>query len=516
MPLKQNHLTLHILTIIILYLLQGFVQGFTASIQLYLAFYKASWQEQGIFSWTFYPFSLKILWAPILDSIYHYRFGRYLTWLIPIQITIGIIFIILSFYLESLLINRQIVTLTIIFFFIYFLIASQDVVVDGLSVLLFANLNPQWASTCQTIGQVIGYFLSSTVLIIFESSNFTNEYIRKPLSLPERSSGLFSLQEFTFFGGAQFIIVNIIILVIFFPKKSLNKTTNVNIQKIIYKKLDLSETYSSILKLFRKKCMCEYAVILLTFDIGFAATNYMTILSLLEYGITRDTIALLNIPPVAIHIVVPLFMSQIQRHLQWFAYGYIFRLISAVVLAIYIYFIPDIVQRSYFYPVLIILFCVNQAAVYMMVVSRVGFSARISEPQIAGTYMTLLATISNLGQSFMSTLVLYIASWLPASHVYSIEVAGCVLLVGNTAIKIQGAFRNHHARSRLKNEALRDMFEKLLKALDTFSLSVIKLLQKPGLPLEKELLKLTNPDDIQVEANYRGSCKRIFCLQLIE
>ncbi|CAF5095460.1 unnamed protein product, partial [Rotaria sp. Silwood1] len=371
-----------------------FVQGFTASIQLYLAFYKASWQEQGIFSWTFYPFSLKILWAPILDSIYHYRFGRYLTWLIPIQITI----------------------------------ASQDVVVDGLSVLLFANLNPQWASTCQTIGQVIGYFLSSTVLIIFESSNFTNEYIRKPLSLPERSSGLFSLQEFTFFGGAQFIIVNIIILVIFFPKKSLNKTTNVNIQKIIYKKLDLSETYSSILKLFRKKCMCEYAVILLTFDIGFAATNYMTILSLLEYGITRDTIALLNIPPVAIHIVVPLFMSQIQRHLQWFGYGYIFRLISAVVLAIYIYFIPDIVQRSYFYPVLIILFCMNQAAVYIMVVSRVGFSARISEPQIAGTYMTLLATISNLGQSFMSTLVLYIASWLPASHVYSIEVAGCVLL----------------------------------------------------------------------------------------
>ncbi|CAF4958509.1 unnamed protein product, partial [Rotaria sp. Silwood1] len=487
MPLKQNHLTLHILTIIILYLLQGFVQGFTASIQLYLAFYKASWQEQGIFSWTFYPFSLKILWAPILDSIYHYRFGRYLTWLIPIQITI----------------------------------ASQDVVVDGLSVLLFANLNPQWASTCQTIGQVIGYFLSSTVLIIFESSNFTNEYIRKPLSLPERSSGLFSLQEFTFFGGAQFIIVNIIILVIFFPKKSLNKTTNVNIQKIIYKKLDLSETYSSILKLFRKKCMCEYAVILLTFDIGFAATNYMTILSLLEYGITRDTIALLNIPPVAIHIVVPLFMSQIQRHLQWFAYGYIFRLISAVVLAIYIYFIPDIVQRSYFYPVLIILFCVNQAAVYMMVVSRVGFSARISEPQIAGTYMTLLATISNLGQSFMSTLVLYIASWLPASHVYSIEVAGCVLLVGNTAIKIQGAFRNHHARSRLKNEALRDMFEKLLKALDTFSLSVIKLLQKPGLPLEKELLKLTNPDDIQVEANYRGSCiespiKRSAVVHLIE
>lgn len=121
-------------------------------------------------------------------------------------------------------------------------------------------------------------------------------------------------------------------------------------------------------------------------------------------------------------------MSRIQRPLRWFAYGYISRLISVVILAIYIYFIPDIIDTSYFYPVLIILFCINQAVLYIMVVSRVGFSARISEPRIAGTYMTLLATISNLGQSFMSTSVLYIASWLPKSHAYSIEVVGCVIL----------------------------------------------------------------------------------------
>ncbi|CAF4049213.1 unnamed protein product [Rotaria sp. Silwood2] len=111
---------------------------------------------------------------------------------------------------------------------------------------------------------------------------------------------------------------------------------------------------------------------------------------------------------------------------------------------------------------------------------------------------------------------------------------------GNAATKIQGAFRNHQARLRLKNEAawkihekleysneqteakLRDMFEKLLKASDILSPSVTKLLQKPGLPLEeKELLKLTNPDDIQVEVNYRGphiesSIKRSTLVDLIE
>ncbi|CAF1129391.1 unnamed protein product [Adineta steineri] len=427
MSSKENIYIGHILLIIILYLLQGFIQGLTSSIQLYLASYKASWQQQATFSWVFYPFSLKILWAPILDSVYYYRFGRYLTWLIPIQITIGIILITISFYLESLLINLEILPLTFIFIIIYFLIASQDIVVDGWSVVLFSSSNPQWASTGQTIGQVIGYFLASTVLITFESSNFTNTYIREPLSLPKRSSGLFTLQQFTFFGGIGFFIISIIISVIFFFKKPSYKTINLNVQKKIYKKLDLFETYSSILKLFQKQCMRKFTLILLTFEVGFAATNYMTTLSLSEYGITRDTIALVNIPPVVLYIIIPLYMSRIRRPLKWFAYGYIPRLISALILAIYIHFIPDIIHRSYFYPILIILFCMNQAALYIMVVARVGFCARISEPEIAGTYMTLLATISNLGQSFLSTLVLYIANWLPKTHAYSIEVGGCII-----------------------------------------------------------------------------------------
>jgi hypothetical protein len=67
------------------------------------------------------------------------------------------------------------------------------------------------------------------------------------------------------------------------------------------------------------------------------------------------------------------------------------------------------------------------------------------------------------------------------------------------------------------------MFEKLLKASDILCPSVTKLLHKAGLPVgnvlhfikdnkfdfsdfleEKELLRLTNPDNIRVESNYRG------------
>jgi len=282
MSIKENVLLWRIWIIIILYTLQGFIHGFQTSIPLFLVYYKASWQQQGTFSWVFYPFSFKIFWAPIIDSIYSRQFGRHLTWLIPIQMIIGIILIILSFYLESFLINLQIVPLTITFFFIFILIASQDIVVDGWSVTLFASSNLQWSSTCQTIGQVIGHFLGSTVLMTLESSDFTNKYIRQPLSLPEQPYGLFSLQQFIFLGGLIFIFVSIIISIIGFYKKPSNTNNNIHIQKKIQTKLNLCETYLAILKLFKKQCIREFALILLTFDIGFAATNSMTILILLE------------------------------------------------------------------------------------------------------------------------------------------------------------------------------------------------------------------------------------------
>jgi hypothetical protein len=136
----------------------------------------------------------------------------------------------------------------------------------------------------------------------------------------------------------------------------------------------------------------------------------------------------MNIPLFVIHIIIPICLSRTRRPLIWFARGYIPRLIASLILAIYIYFTPQMLHRSYFYPVLTVLLCLNEICVYLMVVSYIGFYAKISELHIAGTYMTLLVTISNLSNSLTSTLVLYIANWLPKAHVYSIEVASCTVL----------------------------------------------------------------------------------------
>jgi hypothetical protein len=67
-----------------LYLLQGIPLGLIASIPLMLQNRHVSYKEQAEFSVVFFPFSLKILWAPIVDSLYFKRMGRRKTWvLIP-------------------------------------------------------------------------------------------------------------------------------------------------------------------------------------------------------------------------------------------------------------------------------------------------------------------------------------------------------------------------------------------------------------------------------------------------
>ncbi len=38
-----------------------------------------------MFSFVSWPFSLKILWAPLVDSLYFKRVGQRRTWLLPVQ-----------------------------------------------------------------------------------------------------------------------------------------------------------------------------------------------------------------------------------------------------------------------------------------------------------------------------------------------------------------------------------------------------------------------------------------------
>ena len=69
---------------------QGIPLGLAAAIPLILTNRQVSYKEQAGFSFAYWPFSLKLLWAPIVDSLYISRIGRRKTWLVPVQYLIGV------------------------------------------------------------------------------------------------------------------------------------------------------------------------------------------------------------------------------------------------------------------------------------------------------------------------------------------------------------------------------------------------------------------------------------------
>lgn len=95
---------------------------------------------------------------------------------------------------------------------------------------------------------------------------------------------------------------------------------------------------------------------------------------------------------------------------MWF---YFYRLSFGIIFAFLLWFTtlvkaPDGTFPAYYYAVILLGYGAHQVALYSMFVAIMAFHARISDPAIGGTYMTLLNTITNLGGNWPATLTLWL------------------------------------------------------------------------------------------------------------
>lgn len=180
----------------LLYFMQGIVAGLSASMPLLLQNYGASYTQQAQFSMALWPFSLKLVWAPLIDSLYSKRFGRRKSWLIPTQFFTGIFMLTLSFYINLWLSGDggdgnkpNIEILTILYFGLNFLAASQDITVDGWAVQMVKPRNTGYIATCNQCGQKTGFFVGFALFTALESAEFCNKFLRNE----PQTTGLISM-----------------------------------------------------------------------------------------------------------------------------------------------------------------------------------------------------------------------------------------------------------------------------------------------------------------------------------
>ena len=93
----------NIMLIFFMYALQSVPTGLLMSIPLILSARKVSYADQGTLSFASWPFAVKILWAPIVDSIYVKRIGRRKSWIIAVQLIVGIVVFSSGNYLNKIL-----------------------------------------------------------------------------------------------------------------------------------------------------------------------------------------------------------------------------------------------------------------------------------------------------------------------------------------------------------------------------------------------------------------------------
>lgn len=88
------------------------------------------------------------------------------------------------------------------FIFLYFLMATQDIAVDGWALTMLSRENVGYASLCNSIGQSLGVFLSNQGLIALSDPLFCHQFLGLA-----KGRVLLTLEMFMLFWGAVFIVV---------------------------------------------------------------------------------------------------------------------------------------------------------------------------------------------------------------------------------------------------------------------------------------------------------------------
>jgi MFS transporter, PAT family, solute carrier family 33 (acetyl-CoA transportor), member 1 len=260
----QDYISISIL--ILLYTLQGIPMGLSGSIPLILKEKGASYEALSLFSLVSVPFSLKLLWAPLVDCYYLKSFGRRKTWLIPVQFVTGIVMIFGSSFIGPWLEQTDahglaepaIGSLTLFFVSLYFLMATQDIAVDGWALTMLSRERVGYASVCNGIGQVLGVFVANQGFIALSDEKWCHKHLGITAS-----GGLITLPGFMLFWGYVFVIVTVLIW-LFKKEEPVDASDHPS---------GLLETCNQVISVIRLPAVQTFAFVLLTGKAAFAPSD---------------------------------------------------------------------------------------------------------------------------------------------------------------------------------------------------------------------------------------------------
>ncbi|MCJ1468937.1 hypothetical protein MMC07_007567 [Pseudocyphellaria aurata] len=386
------------LLLVLLYFLQGIPMGLAGGSVPFILKRRLSYGQIGVFSLASYPYSLKLLWSPIVDAVWHPRLGRRKSWILPIQMCSGLGMIYLGGRIKDMMVTAEasdgsgVWTFTWWWFFLVFLCATQDIAVDGWAITLISPQNLSYASTAQTVGLTAGHFLSFTVFLALNSPDFANRWFRTTAG----KEGILTLGGYLTFWGWSYLVVTLGLAILKREEKTKERD-------------GILDVYKSMFGILKLRNIQTIIIIHLIGKIGFQANDAVTNLKLLDKGFSQEDLALTVLIDFPFEISLGYYAgrwSTMYPPIHVWCWAFVGRLIAAVIAQATVMIFPKEGVQTWYFLTIIGSHIFSTFSNTVMFVAISAFHAKIADPTIGGTYMTLLATVSNLGGTFPKFFIL--------------------------------------------------------------------------------------------------------------
>lgn len=161
-------------------------------------------------------------------------------------------------------------------------------------------------------------------------------------------------------------------------------------------------------------------LILLTSKFAYAVCDNVMKLKLLEAGIPKDNLLILiMLSMVPTEIILPLIVTKYTtgpQPTETYIKFIPFRIIFSVCAVLIVWYTPSMISEGEApYILLIILFTYNilyDTCTNSMYLGMTAFFAKVSDPRVGGTYMTLWNTVDTLGGTWPATMSLWMIDLL--------------------------------------------------------------------------------------------------------
>ncbi|XP_050056482.1 acetyl-coenzyme A transporter 1-like isoform X1 [Aphis gossypii] len=413
----------NLVKLLFLYILQGVPLGFSDAFPILLKSNKFSYYEQAIFSVSTWPFTFKILWAPLVDSIYCPSVERRKMWLVPVHILLGTCLLVCSFYINDWLLNtgesNNVIPLTVVWLIINCLAATQDIVVDGWACSMLKKHNIHYSSMCNATGNSLGSFLGYAVPLLLGSETFCNKWLR----FNDKPGGVITIKGYLYFWGIVYIVAAACV-------SKFKRETQPSAEQ---KGLGVLNTYKLLWDIVKLPNVQILGAIFLTAKLGFATIDTVTNMEFMEAGVSENNIVIIGILVFLVKLIVPVTITKITnsvKSMDVYMQCVPYRLLHGLAFSLLLYYTPTLLRiggivRACYYTMLGCTFITHQIFSFIMYVIYLSFVSKVSDPNFGGTYMTLLCTFANISLAITRTGSLWLVDVLTFKQCTTISQNHC-------------------------------------------------------------------------------------------